>query len=366
MLTHILVPLDGSRLAAQAVPYATALAHAFDARITLLAVIEPAPHRGPMPHPDATEIDARRIATSMAYLESMAAAIRAPDRTVIAAVRHGNPAPAIIAHAEAAGCDLIAMVSHGRTGLNRPRMGSVAQHVARHAGVPTLVVRATGETRPSADGVTITSVTVTLDGSALAEEALPLGTAIARRLAVPLTLLRVIPTHMQFVTTGWEGAYSDPATEETEGEAERDTAAYLDAIAAREPGSEIDIRTRWQRSPANEADEDLVACLARDPTGLAVVASHGRGGVLRWVLGSTAEYLVERGPCPILIVRAGHVQGAETDVARSEGGTIAMIAADSPDAPLSTDAQTELWSPRDIDAERSHPHPHPITLTPDV
>lgn len=360
MLAHILVPLDGSRLAAQAVPYAVTLARAFDARITLLAVIEAAPHRGDMPSPEATEVDARRMATSMAYLESMAATICAPDLAVTAAVRQGNPAAAIIAHAAEAGGDLIALCSHGRTGLDRPRMGGVAQHVTRHASVPTLVVRPHGEPAPSADSGAITSVTVTLDGSNPAEEALPLGAAIARRLAVPLTLLRVIPTHFHLATTGWEGGYSYPATEEMAWQEGHDTAAYLEAIATRVQRAGMDIRTRWQRSPANEADEDLVACLAQDPTGLAVVASHGRGGMLRWVLGSTAEYLVERGPCPILIVRAGQLRGTETEEAMGEGVIIATGADHSTGAPPSADAQTELWSPRDIAAELSHPHPHPI------
>jgi nucleotide-binding universal stress UspA family protein len=64
------------------------------------------------------------------------------------------------------------------------------------------------------------------------------------------------------------------------------------------------VRTCRQRSTTTHAGERIATYLAERPTGLAVIASHGRGGVLRWALGSTAEYVLDRAPCPIVIVRA--------------------------------------------------------------
>ena len=307
---HILVPLDGSRLAAAALPYAVTLARAFEARITLLAVIEPFMGGVGVPRPEAAEFNERQIAMNTAYLESVAASIRTHDRSVTTVLRHGNAAEEILAYAEEEVCALIVISSHGRTGLARFRMGSVAQHVVRHSTVPTLVVQPREEA-PLTDETTVTGVTVTLDGSVLAEQALPLGTAIARKLAVPLTLLRISLTHITLADAAWDGAYDYPDTQEMKHAEAQIIEAYMQRIAAPLRALGLEVHTHWQRSPANEADEDLGACLARQPEGLAVVTSHGRGGILRWVLGSTAESLLDGAPCPILIVRAG--QGGEAE-----------------------------------------------------
>ncbi len=136
---HILVPLDGSHLTA-ALPYAVALARAADARISLLAIVESPPERAGLPSAAEQEGDERRVTESTAYLESVAIPLRARGLAVTTVVRHGNPANEILADSEDEECSLIVMSTHGRTGLERVRVGSVAQHVLRHAVVPTLVV----------------------------------------------------------------------------------------------------------------------------------------------------------------------------------------------------------------------------------
>ena len=304
MFRHILVPLDGSRLAVAAVPYAVALARAFDARISLLGIVEPFPEFGRLPSAAVREADERQITTGSAYLESVAAPMRARDLAVTTVVRHGNPAAEIMAYAEEAECALIVMGTHGRTGLERARMGSVAQHVLRHAVGPTLMVRPKSGESP-AEEAAITDVTATLDGSALAEEALPIATRLATALSVPLTLLRVIPSLTYLATAGWDGGYYYPMTEEMERDEEHAVAEYLEALAARLRAPGLEVRTRWQRSVTNRAEEMIATYLAERPSGIAVTASHGRGGVLRWALGSTAEGVLDQSPCPILIVRAG-------------------------------------------------------------
>lgn len=306
MVRHILVPLDGSQVAAAAIPYATALARAFDAPLALLAVVEPFPGRPGMPSDQATEGDERRVATGTAYLESVATALRAPDLVIRTAIRHGNPAVEILRAAEAEEAALVIMSTHGRTGLARLRLGSVAQHVVRHGGTPTLVVRPQ-HGAVAASAATITAVTVTLDGSPLAEEALPLAARLADALAVPLTLLQVIPSLPGLGATEWGTGYvsyypPNPAMERDE---ERAIAAYLETVAAplRTPGRTV--LTHWERGTTPHAGECIAAYLAARPTGLAVTASHGRGGVLRWALGSTAEYVLDHAPCPVVVVRAG-------------------------------------------------------------
>lgn len=315
MTRHILVPLDGSRLAAAAAPYAVTLAHTSDARISLLAVVESATERAGQPSTAAQEEDERHVTESTAYLESVAVAMRAHGHTVTTVVRHGNPASEILAASEDEGCSLIVMSTHGRTGLERLRMGSVAQRVLRHAIIPTLVVRP-GNGAPTEGAATIAAVMATLDGSPLAEQALPMATRIATALSIPLTLLRVIPSLAYLASAGWDAGYSAyyPVSEESERDEEQSVERDLEAVAARLRASGLDVRTRWERSATSRATEVIAAVLEEQPSGIAVMASHGRGGVLRWALGSTAEEVLDQSPCPILIVRAGTTTSGPEDI----------------------------------------------------
>ena len=310
MFRHILVSLDGSPLAATTIRYAVALAHTADARIGLLAVVEPFPAHDGIPNAADQEGDERRVTESAAYLESVALPLRTRGLAVTTAVRHGNPAEAILDATEAEDCDLVVMGTHGRTGLERVRMGSVAQHVLRHAIVPSLIVPPANGNTPTGDDGAITVITVPLDGSPLAEAALPIAADIAAALSVPLTLFRVIPSIMAQAAgwgVGYEGYY--PITEEMQRAEETAVTAYLAAVAAPLRAGGLTVETVWRRSVTAAADESIAAYLPA--TGIAVMASHGRGGVMRWVLGSTAEGVLDHAPCPILIVRADATTSGE-------------------------------------------------------
>jgi nucleotide-binding universal stress UspA family protein len=311
MIRHIVVPLDGSHRSASAIPYAATLAHAANARVSVLAVVAPIPEYAGMPSAAAQEADERRVTESTAYLESVAAPLRAHDLAVTTVVRHGEAAATILVAIEDEDDSLIVMATHGRTGLDRVRMGSVARRMVRHAIVPTLVVPSGRDAQTEGEAV-IAAVTVPLDGSALAEEALPLAADIAAALSIPLTLLRVIPSLAYLAGTSWDAGFSAyyPVSPEVERDEERAVVEYLDGIAARLRGSGLEVGTRWERSVTDRADETIASVLAERPAGIAVMASHGRGGVLRWALGSTAEDVLDHAPCPILIVRAGTTTNA--------------------------------------------------------
>ena len=305
MFRHIVVPLDGSQLAATAIPYAVALAHPADARLSLLAVVEPLPVYAGLPSADAQEGDERRVTESTAYLESVALPLRTSGLAVTVVVRHGDPAEAILVDIEDEEDALIVMSTHGRTGLERVRAGSVARRVLRHARIPTLVVPPR-KGASSDDVVVIAGVTVPLDGSPLAEAALPIATRIATALSVPLTLFRAIPNIMA-QSSGWGVGYESyyPMSEEMEHDEEVAVTEYLQAVATRLQESGADVRTQWERSITRRVEEVIAAYLVEQPSEIAVMASHGRSGVLRWALGSTAEGVLDQAPCPILIVRSG-------------------------------------------------------------
>lgn len=306
MFSRIFVPLDGSDVAAQAMPYAVMLAKKLGSPLSLVNVL--VPHLKDLGAGDIFGItsDARRTAeeraatVAMDYLQNVAAPLRASGIDVEwNLIRGENAADEIVDIAAAAENTLIVMSTHGRAGFQRLRLGSVAQHVMRQATVPTLVVRA--QENPLRAGMNLVQqITVTLDGSPLAECALPIAMRLAESFIVPLTLLRVLPDVIR--ASGYYEASYIPPIEELERYAREETERYLAQIAAHlEP---MKVRTEWLSGLAGPPPEVISGYLREQPPGIAVMASHGRGGIARWVLGSTAEGVVTSAPCPVLVVRA--------------------------------------------------------------
>ena len=89
---------------------------------------------------------------------------------------------------------------------------------------------------------------------------------------------------------------------------------HLEVVAAPLRAAGLEVRSRWERSVTSRAAEVIAAVLAKQLAGIAVMASHGRGGVLRWELGSTAAEVLDQSPCPILIVRAGTTATEPADI----------------------------------------------------
>ena len=139
-----LVPLDGSAVAEAIIPFILAVAGPLDMTVRLLRVVEPIVPmvvEGATPmivdDPLARERDAEE------YLAPLAAELRGRGIDAAVEVRRGPAAAAILAAAKAFGADLIAMSTHGRSGLGRLLFGSVAEHVLRHADVPVFLMRQT-------------------------------------------------------------------------------------------------------------------------------------------------------------------------------------------------------------------------------
>jgi nucleotide-binding universal stress UspA family protein len=144
MYKRALVPLDGSPLAEAIIPFLMEIAGSLEMSIVLLGVREPIPQVGGdgVRHPllDVAEAHMRETED---YLASIAAALRARGLAVSYAIRSGRPDEEIVQAAREAGVDLIAMSTHGRSGLDRLLFGSVAEQVLRHADVPVLMMRQT-------------------------------------------------------------------------------------------------------------------------------------------------------------------------------------------------------------------------------
>ena len=145
-MRKILVPLDGSAFAEQAIETARAIAHRSGAAVEFLTVLHGAlpPVRWAGAPPADTRLDAERRHAEQAYLDRIVQAERARSTFAVEGItREGDAAAEIVAQAADGGADLIAMTTHGRTGFGRLLFGSVAEHVVRHAEVPVLLLRQT-------------------------------------------------------------------------------------------------------------------------------------------------------------------------------------------------------------------------------
>ncbi len=138
MFREILVPLDGSHLAEGILPHVTGLARLCGARIRLLRVA--LVHT--FPGADPTERQVEAVEEAQSYLEQVAQPLRESGFEVTTHVRYGHDATEILDHARQEEIDLIAMSTHGRTGLGRWALGSVAERVLRHSPKPVLLTRA--------------------------------------------------------------------------------------------------------------------------------------------------------------------------------------------------------------------------------
>ena len=140
MFKKILVPLDGSPLAEAILPQVTELARALGAEVLLLRVAI----AHVFPGVDPTDEEVRVVHEAEEYVEALAGKLADKGVRVGTAVRYGKAAGEIINHITDNKMDLVAMSTHGRSGLSRLVMGSVAEEVVRNAGVPVLLMRVSG------------------------------------------------------------------------------------------------------------------------------------------------------------------------------------------------------------------------------
>jgi nucleotide-binding universal stress UspA family protein len=269
MTQPILVPLDGSQLAEQALPYAQKLAEPG----CLLILLEVGQDED-----DLGLLD--RHADSCASLETAV----------------GDPAEQILQVAKDLGVGMIVMTTRGRGAVGRWAFGSVADVVTRTSPVPVFVVRPR-DGDPEIAPV-IQRVVVPLDGSPLAKEAIPTATSLARRLHVPVHLITAIDvTKILPVEVIPTVAFDAALYEETVDQFEADATAWLTQTA--EQLQHKGVATTWA---ILHGSPFLAITDAAKPGDVIVMTSRGCGGAKRWLLGSVAEKLIREGPVSVVLV----------------------------------------------------------------
>jgi len=304
MIDQVMVPLDGSEFGESVLPTAVAVASASGAAMTLAHV-----HVAHVPDHllantqyhfegvDLGEYDRHDRDEEVRYLGGVAERVeRTLGRPVDTALLEGTVPDAIVDHLRGSGSGIVVMATHGRTGLSRAWLGSVADGLVRHASWPVLLVRpSTGE--HGAPPESIDRILVPLDGSECAEGALASVAFLAEATGAELELVRVLQR------TGILGIRVLPVSLAALQEARRRAEAYLNDVAdrLRERGIACTFRVVEHVHAARGILEEA---RAEEPA-MVAMATHGYGGVSRAVLGSVADKVLRGIDRPLLVVGPG-------------------------------------------------------------
>jgi nucleotide-binding universal stress UspA family protein len=296
MFKHLLVPLDGSRLAEAALPAAAFLSKTLDAWVTLVHVIE----RG-APQAIHGEQHLSDPAEASAYLDEVAA--RAfPAGTRVEQHVHTNEvedvARSIVEHANELGPDLIVMCTHGQGGLRTWLLGSMAQQVIALGATPVLLIQPDGAGATPA--FACRRLLAPLDGNTEHEQGLVVATALARACAADINLLMVVPTLGTLPGEPGTAARLLP----------RATSAWLD-MSEENAGAHlhqdaIDLQASGLGATAEVCRGDPAEAIARTAqrmqSDLIVMGTHGKSGMDAFWSGSVAAQVSSRSRVPLLLV----------------------------------------------------------------
>ena len=300
----ILVPLDGSDFAEQAIPVASTIAERWHAPLRLARVHVPLASEvhcadGLVVVDDKRDLDARQ--RDAAYLEQRrGTGSEAGIETVL--LQGPAVSAALAADARTSGARLVVMTTHGRGGLPRLLLGSVAAGVVKRSPTPVLLVRP-GHVDASRR---FRRVLVPLDGSALACSIVD----HVSRVAEPGARLVLFTVIEPFSWASWPDAAGAPVPDESEQAAAARAWLEEQAVPLRERGFEVETRVSVSRRCAQQ----ILAVAATVEADLIALATHGRSGLARVALGSVADEVVRGAEVPVLLhhplrVPAARVEG---------------------------------------------------------
>jgi nucleotide-binding universal stress UspA family protein len=294
MYSRILVPLDGSKIAENVLPYARFLAAKLEIPTELISVVEMPVSANAEKVLYLESLIERAVATSQEYLARVAKTFAAGNIHI--RVEKGNPEEVILANAEADAATLIAMGTHGRSGLSRWLLGSIAEKIVREAKTPVFLVRAK-EHADTAAQAKLDSIIVPLDGSKTAENVLPHAAQLATALKVKIVLLQAFNVKEIIYS------YADyfPDVDELQRTSRSAAAGYLEKKKRELEKAGLDVLTVISEG---EAAETIIELAQGSPQSLIVMCTHGRTGVRRWMLGSITEKVIRHADDPVLAIRA--------------------------------------------------------------
>lgn len=302
MIRSIMMPLDGSAFGEYALSLGLGIARRAGASVRLVHVCEPQPRSrlfegAPREQPAEAEARASR------YLSQMAAFLSAEwEVPVTTAVLSGPAAEMLRAEAEARSIDLVVLTSHGHGPLTRAWLGSVAHALARTLPMPLLIARPRAEATDLLEHVAeppLQRVLLPLDGSPLAEAGLAPALALGGLMGAQYTLVQAIdPPVLGYAPAAYVGGLDQQILEQLRAAGQE----YLNKTATRLREQGAQVSTELVYGPPALAITDYAREHAFD---LIAMATHGRTGAARLLLGSVAEQVLQGTNLPVLLYRPG-------------------------------------------------------------
>ncbi len=299
MINHILIPLDGSALAECVLPHVLAIAQAVEARVTLLHVLELPHAKADKQAVDPLEWHLRKQEAEE-YLARLAAQLSGNGLTVSDVILEGPPAECVIDFANTHDVDLIALSSHGRSGLSGWNVSSVVQKIVLRSFKSTLLVRAYKCSNTQLAEVHYNRLFVGLDSSTRAEYILPVAIGLAQFHNAELILGTVIRRpeilHRFPLSDDEEGLVTRIADHNY-----RAASHYFDQLHSRLSMQGIDLQTRLIVS--DHVSVSLHDMVEQENADLVLLVAHGHSGESRWPYGSVATSFIAYGTTSLMIMQ---------------------------------------------------------------
>lgn len=299
MYRQILVPLDGSRFAESVLPIALALSRRTGARIHLVTVQEPIPSFA------YDEWESAAAEWSNTYLGSTVERIGdLAGGEVTSHLRSGHVVEGIEEEAQEHAADLVVMATHGRGLFSRAWLGSVAASYVHHTDRPVLLVRPEADTPGS--GLTdltpdraFRRILIPLDGSELSESVLAHAVEFGTLFGAVYHLVRVVPYPLDLTPAYMP--HTMQMNQQFVADARRSAEQYLEGHAARlrTQGHTVTLGVAIVPQPG----QGILAEAEAEACDLIAMATHGRSGITRALLGSTADKVLRASHLPLLIYR---------------------------------------------------------------
>jgi len=296
MYEKILVPLDGSQLAEIALPYAEELAGRLDSEIILIYVSESAEN----PHYYMYELYIQQIVESTKHAaEKYHGKPEGKSIKVESAILVGHPAEEIVDYADKEDIGLIVIATHGRSGIKRWALGSVADKVMRSATQPVALIRAKGARPDVREKGVLNKALVPLDGSKESEAVMPYIEELASKLEAEIVLIQVLerPFH---VYPGGEGGALIPYTEAEMKSLSANAPSYLEEMISLLNRKGIPTRSEVR---VGAAAKEIINLADETNSDLLAMSTHGKSGFSRWAFGSVADKVLHAGNTPLLLIR---------------------------------------------------------------
>ena len=304
--SHILVPLDGSPLAQEALPLGLALGRRHRRAVELVYVHGPPPMPASAPHVDP-RFDREQRDEMQRWLSALTeAATREHGQALTATFLDGPVARTLEDHIARRAPGLVVMATHGRGGLSRAWLGSVGDRLVRHVHVPVLLVRPEPGRVVGATDAAFRRVLVPLDGSKLAEQVVEPALALGARGDVEYTLITVVESprlgtpSVMMVVAASEAASDAETLAQIAALRQAVAEQYLGHVGAELQRRGVAVRTHVAVHP--QPAQGILEYAATRGADLIAVATHGLGGLARLLVGSVADKVIRGTSAPVLVV----------------------------------------------------------------